>query len=436
MREPLLSIRGAKAAQSPVRVDLELYFQATEDLYHPLENPEGKFPLNVAENKLNWPKLEQKIREVYTENTIPSWVSRYGDAAGIESFREAVAWYLGELLFQSLVDPDTLAVSSGLTSVIEQTAFILGNPGDVAVIPAPSYPVYAGDLGVKSGIERYDLITHHEIEDIRSNLPLSLVHLENAKEEIEASGRKFKMLILTTPDNPTGGIYSFDQLSSIANWCIDHQIHLIVNEIYGLSIINIHHSAIAADYENVSQYISFGKTMSELNSPFLHLWYSFSKDFGISGFRVGVLHSYNEEVLAAYRNINLTHGVSNLTQWTLQMILEDHLFVKQYILQNQKLLTESYATVAKALKECNTGYNPSRGSLFIWIDLSHLMNDQSSVSEESLWLDIFQKTGILLTPTNGFGHTKKGLFRMVISYYDAPGMSVAMKRLTPYLANK
>lgn len=173
--------------------------------------------------------------------------------------------------------------------------------------------------------------------------------------------------------------------------------------------------------------------MSVLQSPYLHLWYSFSKDFGISGFRVGLLHTYNEEVLSAYRNINLTHGVSNLTQWTLQMVLEDQSFVQAYIKKNQELLTASYAAVAKASRQQNIIYNPSRGSLFIWIDLSYLLKNKTEEAEEALWLDIFHSTGVLLTPPAGFGHSKRGLFRMVVTYYDTAGMKVVMERLKEYL---
>lgn len=436
MTKSLLSTRGAKAAHSPARVDFELYFEATQDLYDRVKNPNGKFPLNVAEQKLNWDTLEKKIREVYRENDIPAWVSQYGDPSGVESFREAVAWYLGELLFKTAVDPNHLAVSSGLTSVIEQTAFVLTNPGDVAVIPAPSYPVYTGDLGVKSGVERYDLITHEEISALSEGLPLGIQHLEDAKNDIEQQGKRMSMLILTTPDNPTGSIYSEEQLASIAHWCINHQVHLIINEIYGLSIIDTQHPDIASDYDAVNPFVSSGKLLAELHSPFVHLWYSFSKDFGVSGFRVGLVHTHNEEFIQAYRNINLTHGVSNLTQWTLQKVLEDRSFVTNYLQQNQALLTASYATVAKNLRSHGINYVPSRGSLFIWIDLSHLVPEQTASAEEKLWLDIYHQTGILLTPPAGFGHTKKGLFRMVITYYPAEDMQVVMDRLVKYVGSQ
>ena len=433
MGNSTLSNRGTKAANSPARIDLDLYFEATQNLYDRVTNPQGAFPLNVAENKLNWSALQEKIAQVTREEKVADWSSRYGHPAGVESFREAVAEYLSRHLFDCPVSGDTLAFSSGLTSTIEQTAFLLGEPGDVAVIPAPSYPVYTGDLSVKSGIKRFDLITHHALGEIRDGLKIEIADLEKALATIQARGERFSMLILTNPDNPTGGIYSQEQLRSVTQWCIDHQIHLIVNEIYGNSLIDISHPAIRDDYSNPTPFVSFGRLMAERKSPYLHLWYSFSKDFGISGFRIGMLHSHNQELIRAYGNINLTHSVSNLTQWLMELVLRDHDFVKSYLTDNQKRLTEAYAVVVNALNKIGIPYNPSRGSLFIWMDLSELLDEQTSEVEAKLWLDIYQSTGILLTPTHGFGHTTKGLYRMVISYFQPVDMQVAMDRLSGFV---
>ena len=431
-----LSARGAKAANSPARVDLELYFEAAQNLYNRETNPEGAFPLNVAENKLNWPALQDKIAQITRKEKVADWASRYGNPAGVDSFREAVADYLAEYLFGCPVAGETLAFSSGLTSTIEQTAFVVAEPGDVAVIPAPSYPVYTGDLGVKSGVKRYDLQTHHDISELQDGLPLQIADLEKAQEEITNRGERFRILILTTPDNPTGGIYSQEQLESIAKWCIDHEVHLIVNEIYGISRIDTSHPAIREDYSSPTDFQSFGPMMAELKSPYLHLWYSFSKDFGISGFRIGLIHSHNADLIRAYGNVNLTHSVSNLTQWLMERVLHDQDFVKSYLAENQKRLTEAYAVVATALKKMHTPYNPSRGSLFIWMDLSELLAEPTSEAEEALWLEIYHSTGILLTPPHGFGHTKKGLYRMVISYFQPEDIQVAMDRLSGFVKGR
>jgi aspartate/methionine/tyrosine aminotransferase len=431
-----MSARGYQAGGKPGRIDMDIYNQALENKYHVTENPEGDFPMNVAENHLCWDLLRNKIQVVTKDKDIPDWVSSYGDPIGVLSFRSATARFLSDFLIEREVPADTLAFSVGATSVIEMTTFLLANQGDTAVIPAPSYPVYTADIGVIPGVKRYDLQTHVNIDELRNGVPISIAQLESAKSEIESNGSQFRLLILSSPDNPTGGIYSQEQLCEIADWCTLLKIHMVVNEIYGLSRININHPEIQMDYPKPIEFKSFGQLMNARQSPFLHLWYSFSKDLGISGFRIGLVHSYNEELIAAYRNAGLSHCISNHTQWVMQEVLQDRNFMEKYILANQEALTFSYVTVIKYLKNLGIPYNPSYGSLFVWMDLSEFLAEQSDQGQHELWLEIFEKTRVLLTPAEGFGHSKKGLFRMVISSFDRQALEVAMGRLEKFVLRK
>lgn len=432
---PTLSHRGTKAATSPMRVDMELYFEALENRYDAATNPDGKFPMNVAENTLCWPMLREKIA-ASVQREIPEWVSGYGNPAGNDDFRVAAAGYLSEHLFGVPVEKETLAFSSGLTSVIDLTAFLLGNPGEVALIPAPSYPVYTSDIGVKAGLKRVDIPTHENLHELKEGLPLTLPQLDQALAEVKAQGERCSMLILTTPDNPTGSIYSQGQLQAFADWCIAHEIHLVVNEIYGLTLVDTAHPEISEDYGQPRSFQSFAQVMAQRKSPYLHLWYSISKDLGLSGFRVGMVHSYNEEFMAGYTNINMTHSVSNFTQWALQGVFEDRAFMADYLQKMQAALTTSYIIVARKLKQLGLAYSPSYGSLFVWMDLSELLSAPTAKAEETLWLEIYEQAGLLLTPTNGFGHAQKGYYRMVISYLSHEELEVAMERFGEFVERK
>ena len=436
MTASFLSTRGSRAASTPLRIDYGAYAEAVANAYHPIDNPDGALPLNRAENVLSWPDLKTKIEAITAENEIPAWVPLYASARGAPEFREAVASFLSEHLTGCPIDPDHLGVSAGATGVIEMTSFILADAGDVAVIPAPCYPVYRQDIGNLSGVERYDLVTHHELSEIAQGPTLSLAHLERARVEIEAAGKRFRMLILTTPDNPTGGIYPENLLSEVADWCIEREVHLTVNEIYGLSIIDTGHPVIASDYSEDVAFASFANVMAVKQSDLLHLWYAVSKDLGISGFRVGFVYSHNAALLEAYENLNLTHSVSNHSQWVLQCLLSDSEFINGYVTRNQERLTESYTTVIGYLKRLDLPYVPSRGSLFVWLDLSEFMNGDSDDAELELWQELFQTTGVLLTPGVGFGHTKRGLFRIVYPCVSIEELEVAMTRLEGFVRER
>lgn len=426
-----LSQRGLTASDSPSRVDIDLYFEAMDNVYDREENPDGAFPLNVAENKLSWHFLKEKIKRIHREIEIPDWIAGYTNPIGADEIREIIAAFLGKYLFECEISADYLALSAGATAVVELSAFLLGNEGDVVAIPAPAYPVYKQDMGNFPGLLRHDIVTHHDLTELALGPVLSVEHLEKARYEIQQSGRNFAMLLLTQPDNPTGLIYSKNQLEQIADWCIQHKVHLVVNEIYGLSLINS-----PGNSSNSLSFYSFAKIMQAYQSDFLHHWYAFSKDFGISGFRVGVVHSYNETFLSGYKNLSLPRMVSNHTQWLLGEILKDEAFIQQYIKENQGLLSESYAMITGYLDRLNIPYSPAQGSLFIWLDLSAFIEDKSQNGEEAFWQELYQQTGLLLTPSNGFGHSKLGQFRMVFTYFPKKEMQVAMERLFSFLQTR
>ncbi len=428
-----LSQRGQLAQNTALRVDFEVFFEAMENQYDPENNPDGAIALNIAENKLSWFMLQQKIQELSCTQTLPDWVASYTSALGAPEFREVLAAYMARFLTKCPINPDHLGLSAGATATIEVTSWILGERGDVAVFPAPCYPVYKQDIGNKAGLERYDLITHYDLKEISQEPALQIHYLEKAWQDIDSQGKRMRMLVLTTPDNPTGGLFSEEKLAAIAEWCIEREVHLIVNEIYGLSLIHTDHPSIAEDYTRSIEFSSFANIMQVHNSEYLHLLYALSKDWGASGFRVGVVYSLNEAFLAAFNNLNPPHMVSNFTQWIFQQVFSDVDFVEKYIAHNQKVMTESYALVIEYLKKWKVPYVPARGSLFVWLDLSEFLSEQSQEAENQLWMDIYEKTKVLLTPGEGFGHAKKGQYRLVYSCVGKEELEVAMDRMEKWL---
>jgi 1-aminocyclopropane-1-carboxylate synthase len=117
----------------------------------------------------------------------------------------------------------------------------------------------------------------------------------------------------------------------------------------------------------------------------------------------------------------------------LQLLLGDHAFMTGYVSMNQERLTQSYALAVEALRRGGVPYVPSRGSLFLWIDLSEFLADDSEEAEMRLWRDLFDATGVLLTPGVGFGHTKHGLFRVVYPSVSQKELGEALGRLERFV---
>jgi aspartate/methionine/tyrosine aminotransferase len=432
-RATSLSARGARAAAATSRPDQDAFYEAQQNLYHATDNPGGAITLNVAENTLGWAALKLKIEEVTANQPLPDWLAKYTNFAGHPDVRQAVATFMTKHLTGCSIDPDLLVLTAGAMSAIDISAHVLGDPGDVVVIPSPSYPVYTHDLGARAELIRYDLITHHDVAEISDGPLLTTTHLDEALADIETTGQRFRLVILTTPDNPTGGMYDRPTLEAIADWCIGHRIHLIVNEIYGLSRIDTEHPELVGDYRGDPVFASFAQILEDRNSDYLHYGYALSKDFGVSGFRVGLMYSRNEEFISAFGLLNTFSMTSNLTQWVVQSILEDDAFVTSFIADNRSRLTESYLDVVRVLRRCEIPYVPSRGGLFVWADLSELLTDDTAEAAHDLWQKIYTTTGVLLTPGEGFGHTKHGMFRIVYSGVDEGALAAAMDRLEHFI---
>ena len=208
---------------------------------------------------------------------------------------------------------------------------------------------------------------------------------------------------------------------------------MIVNEIYAISLVDTTDSLISMDYKEQIVYSSFANIMKDLQSGILHLWYGLSKDFAMSGLRFGIVHSLNEDFITALRNVNIPHMVSNHTQWMIGELFKKNDFIKDYIEENKKLVTASYKEVVKTLTNLGLSYVPARGSLFIWADLSKFLKEDTNKGQEDLWTGIYKNTGVLLTPGAGFGHAKKGLFRIVHTAIPTAHLKVGMAKLEKYL---
>ncbi len=66
-----LPSRGASLAANPARIDMDLFMEATHNLYDPKTNPDGAFPLNVAENGPMIPLIKEKLQSILHQNALP-----------------------------------------------------------------------------------------------------------------------------------------------------------------------------------------------------------------------------------------------------------------------------------------------------------------------------------------------------------------------------
>lgn len=115
--------------------------------------------------------------------------------------------------------------------------------------------------------------------------------------------------------DPLGIIYDKAELEAVLRWASDKGIHVIVDEIYANCVFD----PISVSEAASNRFISCSYFLMDGPSPViapshLHCLYGMSKDFGMSGYRVGWLYTGNDAVIEAWQNLGYFVGVSNDVQ--------------------------------------------------------------------------------------------------------------------------
>jgi aspartate aminotransferase len=143
----------------------------------------------------------------------------YTPAAGLPALREAVA---AKTLRDSgyEVDPSQVVITNGGKHAVYQTCQVLLDPGDEVLLPSPYWVTYPSAIELAGGT------TVVVPTDESTNFTVSPADLEAACTE------RTKMLIFVSPSNPTGSVYTEDQVRAIGEWAAEKRIWVMTDEIY------------------------------------------------------------------------------------------------------------------------------------------------------------------------------------------------------------
>ena len=267
-----LSKRGSSIEL--IRDDLLVFMKGAADPYDPLENPDGYLVMLVAENKLMWKEMAQKLESAMSKSPpVPSWVLGYGDMGGEIHFKQTMATMMQRWI-DAPINATLLQFQSGVGSVLDQLSYVLADPGDGALVTSPSYNPFQGDLGVHGGMQVHTIPVTAE----QGYIP-TLQDLEDGYEKAVAAGNTPRIMIICQPNNPTGVVYSHDEMMFMMKWALEKDLHIISDEIYALSVFPGHKTTSAADI----MYEINGDIPNYLGDN-VHIVSGLSKDWGLSGF--------------------------------------------------------------------------------------------------------------------------------------------------------
>ena len=143
----------------------------------------------------------------------------YGPSAGLLEFREVIAEHISETRGVE-IHPDEVTVTPGAKPIIFFTILALVNEGDEVIYPNPGFPIYESVIDFIDG----------------KAVPLPLreeVGFRFRIEDLEASiSDRTKLLVINSPQNPTGGTLAKSDLEAIAELAIKHNFYVLTDEVY------------------------------------------------------------------------------------------------------------------------------------------------------------------------------------------------------------
>ncbi|MFE4106476.1 pyridoxal phosphate-dependent aminotransferase [Almyronema epifaneia] len=183
----------------------------------------------------------------------------YAPAAGLPALRQAIAEQVSQTR-QVAVSPEQVVVMPGAKPVIFFTLLALVEAGDEVIYPNPGFPIYESVIGF-TGARPVPLPLQESV-DFR----FQIADLEAAITP------RTKLLILNSPQNPTGGVLTLDDLKAIARLAQQHQFYVLADEIYSRILYDqVHHSLLSLP-DMAAQTI---------------LLDGFSKTYAMTGWRLG-----------------------------------------------------------------------------------------------------------------------------------------------------
>lgn len=269
-----------------------------------------------------------------------------------------------------------------------------------------------------------------------------------AEQSKNENGVTPRILLLSHPQNPLGICYPPEVVQEIIDWCRERKIHLISDEIYAGSIYR--------DKDEEANFISALKLASSSSSdsnnlglgPYIHLVYALSKDFALSGLRVGALYTENEEIRLPLQKLNDLCSISSQTQLLVTKMLtspsEDDpnvLWSEQFLRENHVRLKARSDAWHTCLDELNIPYIKATAGLFVWMDFGEFLPTDDATTtidekERALYLELLMEYGLLFTPGRSMRNEKPGYFRCVFTAASDDEFELGMERLRKYVAAK
>lgn len=257
---PKISNKGMQMPESPIRKLVPFAEAAVK---------QGKkiYQLNIGQPDIKTP--EQALDAIKNHSIE---VLSYSHSAGFESYRNKLAEYYQKTALP--IDPSDIIITTGGSEALLFAMGSITDPGDEVIIPEPFYANYNG-FATASGVT---------IKPIQASIDNNFA-LPPIEEFEKLITDKTKAILICNPGNPTGYLYTREEVKKLADLAIKHDLFVVSDEVYReFAYEGAEHHSIMSLPELADHAIMVD---------------SVSKRYSMCGARIGCIVSKNEEVMKA-----------------------------------------------------------------------------------------------------------------------------------------
>ena len=309
---------------------------------------------------------------------------RYPETAGLPELCQAIAQWYQKRFGVTLNPAKEVLPLIGSKEGIGHISFCLIDPGDVALVPDPGYPVYSMSTLLAGG-EPYFL----PLAEKNDFLP----DLEAIPAKIVA---KAKLLWLNYPNNPTGAVADIAFFQNAVHFANKHDLAICHDAPYTEVAFDGYHPPSLLQVPGAR----------EVGVEF----HSLSKTYNMTGWRIGMAVGNSRMIDALFRfKSNLDSGIPQAIQ---QAAIEALTSSQDCIAEHNAVYQRRRDKLVKALNDIGLRARPPKASFYIW---AKIPDGYTSVGFTAELLD---KANVAVTPGVGYGNAGEGYIRLSLTLPD------------------
>lgn len=301
--------------------------------------------INLSQGFPDFPGPEHVKRAA--EAAIAADHNQYAPTMGIAALREAVAATYSAT-YGLPASAEHVTVTAGATEALFVTMMALLDPGDEVIVWEPAYDSYVPDILMAGGVPRY----------VRLEPPGENGVWSFDRELLRSAfGPRTRAIVINTPHNPTGKVFSRDELEFVAELCREHDCIAVADEVYDRMAFERQHVPIATLPGMWERSVTVNST---------------GKTFGMTGWKIGYTIA-PPPLTDAIRRIHqwTTFAVATPFQHAMAAALTDAL-TSDYYARLLEFYDQRRARLVGMLRDAGLGVAPPEGTYFVMAGIETL----------------------------------------------------------------